>query len=598
VEHRPRAPIGLARQIPPADQPMNRTDRAVIAGLVLVLAFSAIVIGGPSLAPPAGTQPSDAPTEAPPAPYREAVLGRPVSVSPLGARSQVDRDLVALVFEGLVKLDADGHPVPALAQSWSSDAKGATWTFVLRPDARWQDDEPVTADDVVFTVDTLRNPDYHGPGAGSWLGITATAVDAQTVRFVLDDPFAGFLELTAQPIAPKHLLGDTSPADMASDPFGTQPVGSGPYTVLELDRDHAILQPAPAFTAPDVDEMGATPSPPNDPLATSQPTPRPSIAPAGLARLEFRFFDTAAALTAAYQAGAVDAASGLAPVDAAALGTDPGTRLIRDPSTNLVAVLLNLRPSHPEFRDPKVRFALLQALDRAAILQAAFAGQASRADTFLPPASWGFDAKASPELKQNARAATRALSVAGWIRAKDGWRAPEAKSATVLEILVPNRTANPALYAVGAQVAADWKAIGIVTKIVEVDPAILAADHLRTGGFAAAVVDIALGHDPDLYPLLASSQTQTGGANVMGLQDPLLDGLLEAARKPATDVVRKAALVALQTRLTGGTYALPIAWPDTVFAVRQKVIGPSVRTVSDGSERFWDVLTWRLAGDR
>jgi hypothetical protein len=98
--------------------------------------------------------------------------------------------------------------------------------------------------------------------------------------------------------------------------------------------------------------------------------------------------------------------------------------------------------------------------------------------------------------------------------------------------------------------------------------------------------------------LLASSQTRTGGANVIGLQDPVLDGLLVAARKPAPDDVRMAALVALQTRLAGGTYALPIAWPDMVTVVRQRVVGPSVRTVSDGSERFWDVLTWRLADDR
>jgi len=576
---------------------MNRTDRAVIAGLVLVLAFSAIAIGGGSITP-AGIAPSDAPAESPATPYREGALGRPVSVSPLGARTQVDRDLVALVFEGLVKLDGEGNPTPALASSWSSDATGATWTFQLRPDARWQDDEPVTADDVIFTVNTLRDPDYHGPGAGSWLGITATAIDAHTVRFNLDDPFAGFLELTAQPIAPRHLLGDTPPAQMSTDPFGLQPVGSGPYAVTELDRDHAVLSPTPAFTAPDVDEMGATPAPSNDPLATYAPTQRPSIAPAGLTRLEFHFYDTSDALTAAYRSGVVDAASGLAPADAAALGMDPGTRLIRDPSTTLTAVILNLRPSHPEFRDPKVRLALLQAIDRNSILNSAFGGLASRADGFLPSSSWGFDAKASPELKQNTKAATKALATAGWKRLKDGWQAPEAKSATVLELLVPTRTANPALYEVGSKVAADWQAIGFSVKVLEVDPAILAADHLRTGGFAAAVVDIALGHDPDLYPLLASSQTQTGGANVMGLQDPVLDGLLVAARKAATDDVRKAALIALQTRLTGGTYALPIAWPDMVFAVRQRVVGPAPRTVSDGSERFWDVLTWRLAGDR
>ncbi|HEX5824074.1 MAG TPA: peptide ABC transporter substrate-binding protein [Candidatus Limnocylindrales bacterium] len=576
---------------------MNRTDRALIAGLVLVLAIAAIAIGGPTLAPQ-GPSTSASPTISPPQPYREGALGRPASVSPLGARSQADRDLVALVFEGLVTLDADGRPQPALARSWSVDPTGAAWTFELRADARWQDGEPVTADDVVFTVDTLRDPDYHGPGAGSWLGIGATALDSHTVRFDLDDPFAGFLELTTQPIAPEHLLGETPPGAMANDPFGAAPIGSGPYAVIELDRDHAVLEPAATVAPPDLNPDGASGGPSFDPLATTRPTARPSGVQPGLARIEIRYFDTAAALTTAYRAGEVDAVSGLAPVDAAAVAALPGTRLVRDPSTTIAAVVLNLRPTHLEFRDPKVRLALLEAIDRAAVIETAFGGMASRADTFLPPTSWAFNATASPEVKHNNSAAAKALKAAGWVRDADGWRSPESKKATPLELLVPDRTANPALYAVGSEIAADWTAIGFVVKVTEIDPAVLATDHLRTGDFNAAIVDIAVGHDPDLYPLLASSQTQTGGANVSGLQDPVLDRLLETARKPATEDARRAAFVALQARLAAGTYALPIVWPDSVVAVRERVLGPSIRTVADGSERFWDVLTWRLADTR
>jgi peptide/nickel transport system substrate-binding protein len=575
---------------------MNRTDRAVIAGLVLVLAIAAIAIGGPAFSPQQPTT-STAPTLSPPEPYREGALGRPVSVSPLGARSQADRDLVALVFEGLVRLDADGKPEPALARTWTADPGGASWTFELRPDARWHDGEPVTADDVVFTVDTLRDPDYHGPGAGSWLGISATALDVHTVRFDLDDPFAGFLELATQPIAPEHLLADTPVGAMATDPFGEAPIGSGPYAVVELDRDHAVLEPAATVSGPGVD-AGASGGPSTDPLATSRPTPRPSGVQPGLARIEIRYYDTAAALEAAYRGGEVDAVSGLDPADAASLAAVPGTRLVRDPSTTIAAVVLNLRPNRTEFRDPRVRLALLESMDRAAIVETAFGGLASRADTFLPPTSWAFDATASPEVKRSTGAATKALKAAGWTRGDDGWRAPESKKATELELLVPDRTKNPVLFAAGSKIAADWTAIGLVVKVVELDPAVMVTDHLRTGQFAAAIVDIEVGHDPDLYPLLASSQTRTGGANVSGLQDPLLDRLLETAREPASDEVRKAAFVALQARLAGGTYALPIAWPDSVVAVRDRVIGPSNRVVADGSERFWDVLTWRLADTR
>jgi peptide/nickel transport system substrate-binding protein len=580
---------------------MNRTDRAVIAGLVLVLALSAIAIGGQAAVPHVpnqGPAASALATPTPADPYREGALGHPISVSPLGARSQVDRDLVALVFEGLVKLNADGQPVPSLARSWSVDPTGASWTFELRPDAVWQDRQPVTADDVVFTVETLRDPTYHGPGAGSWTGIKATALGNSTVRFDLDDPFAGFLDLATQPIAPQHLLGDTPPNAMGTDPFGMAPIGSGPFAIVELDRQHAVLAPAATAAGSTSGSTESTAGPPRDPLAPAVPTPRPAVATAALSRLEFRFFDTPAALTAAYRAGQVDVASGLGPVDVAGLAAVPGTRLVRDPSTTVAVVVLNLRPSASAFHDPKARRALLQSIDRTAIVQTAFAGLASRADTLVPPTSWAFDPAASPVVKRDPRAATKALTAAGWTRASDGWHAPGSKAPTKLELLVPNAAANAALSAVGVRVAADWKAIGLAVQVVEVDPAIIAADHLRTGDFDAAVVEIAVGHDPDLYPLLASSQTQTGGANVIGLQDPLLDDLLEAARKPAADAARKAAFVALQARLAGGTYTLPIAWPDSVFAVRGRVLGPSPRPVADGSERFWDVLTWRLADDR
>ena len=91
-------------------------------------------------------------------PYREGVLGRPVSVSPLSARTQADRDLVALVYSGLVRNGPAGTIVPDLAERWTVDGTGAVWTFQLREDARWHDGEPVTAEDVVFTIHVLQDP--------------------------------------------------------------------------------------------------------------------------------------------------------------------------------------------------------------------------------------------------------------------------------------------------------------------------------------------------------------------------------------------------------------------------------------------------------
>jgi ABC-type transport system substrate-binding protein len=329
-----------------------------------------------------------------------------------------------------------------------------------------------------------------------------------------------------------------------------------------------------------------------------RPTTRPADGPRGLPRLEFRFFDDAPALEAAIRAGQHDAVSGLDPAAATALAATPGSHAVRNPSTTLAAVVLNLRPTESAFADPRSRRALLAAIDRERIADVVFGGAATRADGLIPPSSWAAVPAASPPVARDLKAAAASLGEAGWTKAKDGWHEAGAKEPRTLELLVPDRTMNPILYAAGSQIAADWTALGFAVDVMEEDPAIIATDHLRTGDFQAAIVEIAIGHDPDLYPLLASSQVRTGGANVIGLQDPLLDDLLEAARKPAADAARSAAYKALQERLTGGTYVLPLAWPDEVVVLGSRVSGPRPREVADGSERFRDVLTWRLADDR
>jgi peptide/nickel transport system substrate-binding protein len=579
---------------------MNRTDRAVIGGLVLALALIAVAMGLPSIVPTAAT-PSAVPTLTPLDPYREGVLGRPVSVNPLAARSQVDRDLVALTFSGLVRLGADGEFVPDLASRWTTSTDLKTWTFTIRPDARWHDGEPVTAADVLYTVSVLRDPAYTGPGAGSWLEVTAEALDGHTVQFTLATPIAGFLQLASQPIAPAHLLGTVPIESLADHEFGQVPVGSGSFKVVELDADHAVLEPAAAAAAPttDPDPSSSAPAyPPSDALATVAPTKRPAIPMPQLTRLEFRFFDDPGELAAAFERREIDAASGLSQLEAGDLAASTGARLLRYPGTTLTSVLLNLRPNHLELRDATVRAALLGAIDRGAIVADAFGRLAAIADAPIPPTSWAFDAAASPPIKRDLKAAAKALEKAGWKKVEKQWRPPGATTAYTIQLVRPNGEMSPSLRIVTEHVAADWKALGFAVEVVEAAPGALLGDFLETGEFTAVALDLSIGHDPDLYPLLASSQTQTGGLNVIGLQDAALDTLLAAARRPGTDEARKAAYTALQTQLTAGRYILPIAFADEVVVVRDEVSGVVVQPVSDPSDRFWDVLTWRLASDR
>lgn len=581
---------------------MNRTDRVVVGSLVVLFALIASLVGLPSVLPGDASRASASPSPslAPLAearPYREGMVGHATSVSPLSARSQADRDLVALVFSGLVRNGPDGTIVPDLARQWSVDATGAVWTFELRPDARWQDGEPVTAEDVAFTIRTLQDPAYTGPAAGSWQDVTVKTEGALTVTFTLSTPLGGFLQAATQPIAPAHILAGIPVGQLAGDPFGRQPIGSGPFALVSLSDTTAELRPAASLLEADVPAATSSPSA-TDSLTTPAPTARPTGPVPYLTGIEFQFYDDADALAAAYRRGDLDAASGLPAAMVGELASATGSRILRYPGSTLTAVLVNLRPGQHAFATPAIRTALLQAIDRPALIDSVFAMAASAASGLIPSSSVLFDASASGTVAYDPSAAQKALKAAGWTKVANAWRRPTFKKPFTFELLSPDAASNPAAYAAAEAVASDWKRIGLRVTHVALPPAEFVTGRLAKGTFSVAVADVTVGLDPDLYPLLASSQTLTGGSNVIGLQDPALDKLLVAARKPGTAAERAAAYSALQTQLAKGRYVLPLAFADESVVVRDTVSGPVPRQVADPSDRFWDVLTWRLAADR
>jgi peptide/nickel transport system substrate-binding protein len=166
----------------------------------------------------------------------------------------------------------------------------------------------------------------------------------------------------------------------------------------------------------------------------------------------------------------------------------------------------------------------------------------------------------------------------------------------VLELYSPEETANPVAYATASAVVAAWHAFGLAVRQVPLPAAELIDQHLGQGDFDVAVVPFAIGLDPDVYPLLAASQTRAGGSNVIGLQDPDLDKLLVAARTPIDPATRAANYSALEVRLAARDYLLPLAFRDEYVVFRDTVVGPESRLVGASGDRYWDVLTWRLAG--
>ena len=576
---------------------LTRRDYAVVGALVIAL----VVLGGVlSLRPRAIPQvaiaeATQSPTLPPPVVYREGVVGTPESITPVSARNRAERSLVGLIYSGLMRMGPDNTLEPDLASSWKVSDDGKTWTFHIRDDAVWQDGEPVTASDVLYTVNALKDPDASGGRSSSWAEVETAAVDEKTVTFRLKTPVAGFLAATTQPLLPSHLLADVPYADIATSEFARSPIGSGPYGLTELDATKAVLLPASKLLPPiEPPQPVITASP--DSLATPIPSATSSIPTPFIERIELSFFPDDAAAADAIGNGSIDAVAGLSPEEASSVSAIPGVERIRYPTTTLSTVLLNLRTNHPELRDLRVRKALLSAIDRQGLVRDTLGGDGSVADALVPPTSWAYDGEAAGVVAYDKAAAEKLLRDAGWAKVQGAWRAPGKKQPYDLQLLSVPATANPRLASIAAAVRDAWTELGFKVTLVEKPAAELAAD-LRGGTFTASVLDIMMGAEPDLYPLLASSQARMDGSNLSGLQDAKLDELLEAARKPATQPDRVAAWRALLAGIGARIPMLPLAWgEESMFVDGVEGITPTL--IGDTGDRYWDVLAWRLAADR
>ena len=143
-----------------------------------------------------------------------------------------------LIFNGLTAHDGDNQVVPGLAESWEFDDATNTYTFHMAEDAKWQDGEPVTADDVKFTIEAIMDPENGSENAPNYEDVEEiNVVDDHTVEFKLEDKNVAFLDYMTMAVLPKHLLEGE---DMQTSDFFRNPVGTGPYKIESWDEGQAI----------------------------------------------------------------------------------------------------------------------------------------------------------------------------------------------------------------------------------------------------------------------------------------------------------------------------------------------------------------------
>ncbi len=527
----------------------------------------ALIIGVGTLTALAYLEPrSEAPGEELPAhggSYVEGVAGAPSRVNPLFATfNAVDSDLSSLVFSGLVRLGPKGDVQPDLAELPKVTPDGKSYAFELRRGLIWHDGEPLDAEDVLFTIDAIQDPEFQGDPvlADVFRDVKTEAPDDHTVIMTLPEPFAPFLSYTAVGILPRHLLSELDAGGLAETPFNQRPIGSGPFRLTDLSDTGATLESFAAY------HLGQ---------------PR-------LEKMEIRFYPDDARLLNALLAEEVGGAlfrPGMDPEDIALIDSEP--RWVRRSLHTTAYSLVYLNLTAPIFEDVEVRHALQQGLDREALIDDLLGGQALPIDSPIirdlwastpDPDAYAFDPGRAEEL----------LSDDGWVREESGW----VKDGVPLSFVLSSSD-DPTQSRVAQEIARQWQELGIQVQVELSGVSQFTEEVLLPREFDAALRTISLpGPDPDPYPFWHSTQAQGEGLNLSGFSDPFADWLLEDARQTSDIAQRAADYRSFQAIFAEGLPAVLLYTPTYQYVVRADLqeVKPGLLFVL--SSRFNDVHLW------
>lgn len=174
--------------------------------------------------------------------YQEGIIGYPRFINPIyGTANDIDRDLIEIIFSGLMRYDGEvevgeARIVPDLAKNYQIKEEGKIYEFKLKENVQWHDGEKLTADDIIFTIKTIQNPDFKSPLRANWLGVEVEKISDYTLRFKLKNPYSPFLERLTLKIIPEHIWKDVSPQSFPLSIYNLKPVGSGPYQLKDLKQ--------------------------------------------------------------------------------------------------------------------------------------------------------------------------------------------------------------------------------------------------------------------------------------------------------------------------------------------------------------------------
>ena len=581
--------------------------------------------------------------------YTEGMMGSPRFINPLYAQgSDVDRALVEIIFSGLMKYDGQGQIAPDLAKNLDIKEDGKIYETYLKENLTWHDGEPLTADDIIFTLKTIQNSDYKSPLRGNYLGIEVEKIDENGIRFKLKAPYSGFVERLTFKILPKHIWENVSPQNFLLTNYNLRPIGSGPYKFKSLDQDSSNK-----IVSVDLARFGDS----------------------HISQIAFKFFETEKELAEAAKQGKIDGFSTENPE----YYNISANRKMNEYEISLpryFAVFMN--PDKSRFlADEKIREAINFGINKKEIVENILLQKAEIVDSPILPQIFGFDSP-SKIYEFNREKAAELLGKAGlakqddsfWVKvdggetvtfksdlregsqdnevtklqtclAKDkkvypsgkitGYFGAETKTAVskfqekyALDAIgavgkntraklneicsapqkeTPLRFSlatveNPVLKKVAESIKEQLEKIGIGIDIQLYSVSQIEQEVIKPRNYEMLLFGEVLEIIPDPYHFWHSSQVKDPGLNLAKYENKSADKLLETARISLNEEDRAKKYNEFQNIVIDSAPVIFLYSPDYIYYVSKDVKGIDTKIIADPSKRFADIEEWYIKTKR
>src|SRR3989344_7685866 len=488
----------------------------------------------------------------------EGILGAPRLINPVLAQTDAARDLVSLVYTGLLRYDANRVAKPALAEKYEISDDGLQYTVTLKNKIYWQDGEDITADDVIFTIGLAKNPQLLSPRRASWEGVDVEKIDYRTIKFTLKKPYAPFLENLTLGIMPKHLWEPIPLSQYPLVELNTDPIGAGPYKIKSVNRNSVGSITSIKLSA-------------NKYFALGEPH---------IKTLYLNFYQSEGAIVTALKNKNIDSAGGLSPKFVEEL-KDPSAGLdVSIESINLqriIAVFLN-QSLKKEFASVDVRRALDAAVDKNELVKNILVGFGETINGPLPESVF-VDEEAPPKIN------TFNPDLAQSIVAKQ--KNPISFTLTTAQ--------TPELIDAAQMLKEMWAKVGInveikTFKLSDLEPLVIGPRRYEAFLYGEEVI----GQTPDPFAFWHSSQRAYPGYNIALYANSKVDQMLDAVRSTLEPDERVKIYANIQKEITKDLPAVFLFAPSYIYVLPANLKGVETKNINTGSERFSTVHEWYL----